>query len=105
MYIVTARSHPLFCVYIPILCPILDSCLHLALIISHELGRGASNGQLARLLDLGLEGDLGAVAPHLGHEGLAGDDGAGEADLDVLEGAEPREASQFTFTTRERGML
>jgi hypothetical protein len=62
--------------------------LDLALAISHELGRSTGNGQLARLLNLGLESDLVAVAPHLGDERLAGDDRAGEAHLDVLEGAE-----------------
>lgn len=62
--------------------------LDLALAISHELGRSTGNGQLARLLNLGLESDLVAVAPHLGDERLTGDDRAGEAHLDVLEGAE-----------------
>lgn len=63
--------------------------LDLALVIAHQLRCSARNAQLARLLDLGLEGHLVAVAPHLGLEGLPGDDGASEADLDVLEWAEP----------------
>lgn len=52
---------------------------------SVQLRRGTTNGQLARLLDFGLENDLVALLPHLGHEGLAGHDDAGEADLDVLD--------------------
>ena len=63
-------------------------CLNLALAVVQQLSSRASNGQLARLLHLGLEGDLVAVPPHLSHEGLARDDNASEANLDVLEGAE-----------------
>ena len=54
-----------------------------------QLRRSAANGRLARLLDLGLEDDLLALLPHLRHKRLAGVNGAGEADLDVLDGAEP----------------
>lgn len=64
--------------------------LDFALVVHHELSGRTGNDQLARLLDLGLEGDLVAVTPHLGDDGLAWDDGACEADLDVLEGAEPK---------------
>lgn len=53
-----------------------------------ELSGGASNSRLASLLDLALEDDLVALLPHLGDDGLAGDDGASEAHLDVLDGAE-----------------
>lgn len=63
--------------------------LDLALVGREELGGGAGNGGLARLLDLAGEDDLVALLPHLGDDGLAGVDGAGEADLDVLDGAEP----------------
>lgn len=56
----------------------------LALITASKFRRRATNRQLARLLDLGLEGDLVAIPPHLGHERLAGEDGAGETNLDVL---------------------
>lgn len=65
--------------------------LDLALSIADQLGCCASNGQLAGLLHLGLEGDLVAIAPHLGDESLAGDDDARKADLDVLEGTESGE--------------
>lgn len=53
-----------------------------------QLRRGAADGQLARLFDLDLEYDFAALFPHLGHERLARHNGAGEPDLDVLEGAE-----------------
>lgn len=62
---------------------------NLALAIADQLGGGAGNGELARLLDLGLEGNLVSVSPHLGDESLAGNHNAGEADLDVLKRAEP----------------
>lgn len=62
-------------------------CLDLALVVANQLSSGASNSRLASLLDLALEEDLLALLPHLGDDGLAGEDGASEADLDVLEGA------------------
>lgn len=62
--------------------------LDLAL-VREQLGGGAGNRGLASLLDLAGEDDLVALLPHLGDDGLAGVDGAGEADLDVLDGAEP----------------
>lgn len=65
-----------------------DNLLDLALSVTSKLGSSAGDGQLASLLDLGLEDHLVALAPHLSDEGLAGDDNTGEADLDVLEGAE-----------------
>ena len=36
------------------------------------------------LTDLGLEDDAGALLPHLGHQGLPGQHGGGEAQLDRL---------------------
>ena len=58
--------------------------------MADELGAAARDGELARLLDLGLEDDLVAgLLPHLGDEGLARQHGAGEADLDAPEGTEP----------------
>lgn len=63
--------------------------LDLALVGRDELSGGTGNRRLARLLDLGGEDDLVALLPHLGDDGLAGVDGAGEADLDVFDGAEP----------------
>ena len=59
--------------------------LDLALWRLHQLCRSTCDGELARLLDLGLEGNLVTVAPHLSHQSLAGNDTTGEADLDVLE--------------------
>lgn len=56
----------------------------------NELSGSTGNGKLARLLDLGLEDDLVALPPHLGDDGLARDDGASEANLDVLKCAEPK---------------
>lgn len=50
-----------------------------------QLSRRATNRQLARLLDLGLENHLVPILPHLGHQGLAGKHGTSEPDLDVLE--------------------
>lgn len=64
------------------------SCLDLALVGRGELGGGTGNGRLASLLDLGGEDDLVALLPHLGDDGLARVDSTGEADLDVLDGAE-----------------
>src|SRR3569833_2643141 len=58
------------------------------LTLAEQLGGGTADGQLARLLDLGLEDDAVALLPHLGHERLAGEHGAGEAHLDVLEAAD-----------------
>lgn len=65
-----------------------QSTLNLAFVVAHQLGGCASDGQLAGLLDLGLEENFPAFAPHLSDQGLAGDDGTREADLDVLECAE-----------------
>lgn len=53
----------------------------------NKLCGGTGNSRLASLLDLALEDDLVAVTPHLGDEGLAGNDGTSEANLDVLDGA------------------
>ncbi|GKT92818.1 hypothetical protein Ct61P_10668 [Colletotrichum tofieldiae] len=55
-------------------------------LVAEKLGGSAANGQLARLLDFGLEDNLAAVLPHLRYQRLPGDNGAGEAHLDVLEG-------------------
>jgi hypothetical protein len=60
--------------------------LHLQLATStHQLSTRTRDGKLACLLDLGLEGNRVARLPHLSDEGLAGQNDAGEADLDVLE--------------------
>ena len=67
-------------------------CAHRSLQLTalDQLGCCATDGQLARLLHFGLEDDLVAVLPHLGDERLAGVDGPGEPDFDVLERTVPR---------------
>lgn len=64
--------------------------LHLALVVANQLSRTTADGGLASLLDLALEEDLVALLPRLSDDGLARVDGAGKADLDVLEGAVPK---------------
>lgn len=59
--------------------------LDLALWPLHQLCRGACDGELTRLLDLGLESNLVTIAPHLSHQSLTGNDTTGESNLDVLE--------------------
>jgi hypothetical protein len=50
-----------------------------------ELSSTTSDSELARVHDGHLEDDLVALLPGLGLEGLAWQDGAGEANLDVLD--------------------
>jgi hypothetical protein len=63
-------------------------CLELALAVGPELSSSTGNSGLASLLDLGLEDDLVALAPHLSDNCLTRDDNTSEADLDVLERTE-----------------
>jgi hypothetical protein len=63
-------------------------CLELALAVGPEFRGSTGDGGLASLLNLGLEDDLVALAPHLSDNGLARDNNTGEADLDVLESTE-----------------
>lgn len=49
-----------------------------------QFSRGTADGQLASLLDLGLEDDLVAFLPHLSHERLPRVYGSSKADLYVL---------------------
>lgn len=54
-----------------------------------QLRRGTANGKLPCFLHLHLEDDLLSILPHFGDKCLAGQNGAREAHLNVLEGAEP----------------
>lgn len=54
----------------------------------HKLSSRTTNSQFARFLDFSLENHLVAFFPHLSHERLARQHGAGETDLDVLIRAE-----------------
>lgn len=60
---------------------------NLAVTAIEQLDARATNSQLTSLLNLSLEDDLVAVAPHLRDEGLAGVNSTSKADLDVLKGA------------------
>lgn len=81
----TTSSPPKLVPYLACSCPETEiSESNLALSLIEQLDGSPTNSQLASLLDLGLEDDLAALAPHLGDEDLARFHGASEADLDVL---------------------
>lgn len=77
------HSLPPFTISLPLRLP-----LQLRSWTIQKLDRRSRQSQLPRLLDLCLENDLVVpFLPHLRHQRLAGEHGAREADLDVLEGA------------------